>query len=108
ADGDDETSVAAEGGDPTTVPAGPAGDPCRIEQLAAALREGMPTYDYEPSGSPQELAARTEMVVWGELIDATAGPPEVGGTRLVVRAREAVGSDGRPVDPPAAVWIDTE
>ncbi len=73
---------------------------CDVGGLADSLGQGLPTVDYEPWDSLQELAAASPRVVRGRLLSAVAAE---GGTMLDIDVIEAVGEGGRS-RLPASVW----
>ena len=45
-------------------------DESELDTIADVLRSGLPTYDYQPAGDLDDLLARTEVVVRGEITSA--------------------------------------
>lgn len=68
---------------------------CNATDLAKSLSQGMPTFDYDATKSPGDLAKRSSAVVRGQLIQAMQVE---GGTSIVVKSGQAIGPDAETTE----------
>jgi outer membrane protein assembly factor BamB len=79
----------------------PASRECSSPALAESLRQGMPTFDYQPSESAGQLAEWSPVVARGQIVNAAESGD---GTVIDVKLRDLVGSDGIADEDVGSLW----